>query len=187
MPFATALDPIPHKFKFIPRFIFDLIGLTINRDEVRTPMQWDGTRNAGFSSAEKTWLPIHPNFGKINVENQSLESNSLLNEIRALLRIRREKVALREGSLEILKDLPRGVLGYARSKREGRLVILLNFDQQKKTFYFRSANCVFRLSEEDEIKNETVHLDGYSGVIFGINQVNDLLSYLPRQERKSCN
>jgi len=44
IPFSKALDPIPHKFGFIPHRIFDLLGITINRDEVRTPMQWDASR-----------------------------------------------------------------------------------------------------------------------------------------------
>ncbi len=48
LPFKTALDPIPHKYKFIPRFVFDMLRLTINRDEVRTPMQWDGGRKCRF-------------------------------------------------------------------------------------------------------------------------------------------
>ena len=78
LPFATALDPIPQKFKSIPRFVFDLLGMTINRDEVRTPMQWSAEKNAGFSSAEKTWLPIHPNYDAFNVEKESKDENSLL-------------------------------------------------------------------------------------------------------------
>ena len=179
LPFATALDPIPRKFKFVPRFIFDLLRFTINRDEVRTPMQWDGTWNAGFSSARETWLPVHPNYREINVERQNQGTNSLLNAIRALLKFRREETAIREGSLDLLSNLPRGVLGYARSKEEGRLVILLNFDQQKKDFHLCSANCVFRLSEEDKIKNETVHLDGYSGMILESTEQTICFSTLP--------
>ena len=114
MPFNTALDPIPHKFKFIPRFVFDMLGLTINRDEVRTPMQWDGTKNAGFSSAEKTWLPVHENYDEINVETQRKDADSLLNTIRALMKIRRDEKAIHEGSLGIIKGLPDCVLGYTR-------------------------------------------------------------------------
>ena len=44
IPFAQALDPIPHKFKSIPRFVFDMLGMTLNRDEVRTPMQWNESK-----------------------------------------------------------------------------------------------------------------------------------------------
>ncbi|MBI5353722.1 MAG: alpha-glucosidase [Chloroflexi bacterium] len=81
-PFGTALDPIPHKFKIVPRFLLDAIGLTINRDEVRTPMQWDTTKHAGFSSAQKTWLPVHENHKTINVETENKDKGSLLNMVR---------------------------------------------------------------------------------------------------------
>ena len=46
--FAQALDPIPHKFQSIPRFVFDMLGMTLNRDEVRTPMQWNKSKEWRF-------------------------------------------------------------------------------------------------------------------------------------------
>jgi glycosidase len=164
-PFATALDPIPRKFKFIPRFVFDMLGLTINRDEVRTPMQWDGTRNAGFSSAEKTWLPVHENHNKINVANASKESNSLLKTISCLLKIRREEKSLQEGSLELIKDLPKSVLGYARIFEDEKIVILLNFSEKKKEFKFQNSEYLFKLLQIDEIKDQIIHLGGFGGII----------------------
>ena len=167
-PFNTALDSIPHKFRFVPRFLFDLLGLTINRDEVRTPMQWDGMKNAGFSSAEKTWLPVHWNHNEINVEKENKEEDSLLNVIRALLKIRREEIPLQEGSLELIKGLPKGVLGYSRKLEHEKIIILLNFDEREKEFYMESSECIFRLSPKDEIKNKAIRLDGFGGMILKI-------------------
>jgi glycosidase len=164
-PFATALDPIPHKFKYIPAFIFDIIGLTINRDEVRTPMQWDGTRNAGFSSAEKTWLPVHENYDAINVEHQNKMSDSLLKTFRDLIKIRQAKKSLHKGSLELINDLPNGVLGYIRKFESEKIVILLNFSEQKKQIQLEISECVFKLSSKDEIKENIVILGGFGGMI----------------------
>jgi len=164
-PFSSALDPIPHKFKYIPRFIFDIIGLIINRDEVRTPMQWDETKNAGFSSAEKTWLPIHENYKDINVAKESNEESSLLNIIHALMKIRNMERPLQEGSLEILEGLPNGLLGYARKLGDDKITILLNFESKKKRFELENAKCVFKLSAKDELKNKAICLDGFSGMI----------------------
>lgn len=164
-PFATALDPIPHKFKFLPRFIFDALGLTINRDEVRTPMQWDGTRNAGFSSAEKAWLPVHENYRAINVETQDKDENSLLHIIRALLKIRGEERALQEGSLELIEGLPENVLGYTRIVEGGRMSVLLNFDEGKKEFQIADGECIFKLSTESQLSGRMIQLGAYGGLI----------------------
>ena len=165
MPFASALDPLPHKFKFVPRLIPDLLGLTINRDEVRTPMQWDTTRNAGFSSAQRTWLPVHSNYVNINVEKQEADSRSLLNVVRGLLNFRKESAPIREGSLEILENLPEGVLGYARNAGQETLIILLNFDEQEKIFELKFSELIYKLSEKDEAKEKAIRLNGFGGMI----------------------
>ncbi len=172
-PFGSALDPIPHKFKWIPRFIFNMIHLTINRDEVRTPMQWDGTLNAGFSSAEKAWLPIHGNYKKINVEAQNIDTDSLLNTVRTLLKIRKEEPSLQEGSLELIRDLPDGVLGYTRIFKNEKIIVLLNFTNKAKSINLPKAQqsqCLFKLSSSSEIIDQIVYLREFDGIILKITK-----------------
>ena len=168
-PFGSALDPIPHKFKYLPRIFLDAIGLTINRDEVRTPMQWDGTKNAGFSSAQKTWLPVHENHTTINVETEAKYNDSLLNTIRRLLKIRKEESAFSEGALELLNNLPKNVLGYKRKLGADKFAVFLNFGMNDKEFEMEQGDCIFSLSEKDAMKNNKVVLSGYDGVILKIS------------------
>jgi len=165
LPFASALDPIPHKYTLLPRIGFHWLGLMVNRDEVRTPMQWDGTTNAGFSSAEKTWLPVHGTYNEINAEKEGRKEDSLLNVIRRLMKIRNEERSLREGSLEILKGLPGGILGYVRKIENKEIAILLNFDEQTKEFQMEFTECIFTLLPNDGIQNKAIHLGGFGGVI----------------------
>lgn len=164
-PFSTAFDPIPHKFKYIPRFLFDLLGLTINRDEVRTPMQWDETKNAGFSSAEKIWLPIHGNYSTINVHKEKQEEYSLLNVIQRIMGIRNMESALQQGTLHLLDRLPDGVLGYERKSSDKTIVIFLNFSENKKKFQFKNSELLFQLSSKDEMKDQNIQLGEFGGVI----------------------
>ena len=164
-PLKTALDPIAHKFTFIPRFILDRLGVLVNRDEVRTPMQWDATRNAGFSSAQKTWLPVNENFSRINVEREHSEQDSLLSTVKALLEIRNKENALQEGSLQILENLPKDVLGYQRTTETQKMIVLINFSEQKREFPVAHSGCVFKLSEQDDILEAAIRLNGFGGVI----------------------
>ncbi|HEX7670346.1 MAG TPA: alpha-amylase family glycosyl hydrolase [Polyangiaceae bacterium] len=71
-----------------------------SRDRCRTPMQWDGERNAGFTTEGATpWLPVHPGNPSTNVSAQSGDPESLLCCYRSLLQLRREVPALRTGGL----------------------------------------------------------------------------------------
>jgi len=167
LPFATALDPIPHKFQSIPRFVFDMLGMTMNRDEVRTPMQWNGGKNAGFSPAGKTWLPVHPNYKAVNVEKESRDANSLLNTLRSILKIRKEQAALREGNLIWMDNLPGGILGYKRQTDKDEITVVLNFTEKKSEFQLaeEGLQSLFQLSGEDSFNAGRLKLNGLSGMI----------------------
>ncbi len=167
-PFGAAIDPIPHKSKFVPRVFLDAIGLTINRDEVRTPMQWDETGNAGFSSAQKTWLPVHENHKLINVDEETKDTNSLLNTICKLLKIRKEETAFSEGTLELLDSLPGNVLGFKRKSGMNEFIVLLNFDSTGKELKIEQGECVFSLSEKTVLDQNNLSLTGYGGAILKI-------------------
>jgi glycosidase len=164
-PFATALDPIPHKFKFVPRFIFDALGILINRDEVRTPMQWNTTKNAGFSSADKTWLPVHENYCRRNVASQDAHKTSLLNTIRGLMEVRNQERIFQEGTLELIENIPEPILGYRRVLGKDRLLIVLNFDEKEKEFSTEATQVMFHLGDGSTLKDNQVQLKPYSGLI----------------------
>ncbi|XP_065224683.1 maltase 1-like [Planococcus citri] len=62
-----------------------------SRDGERLPMQWDDTMNSGFTSRYKSWLPVHPNYWKTNVERQKSEKVSRYNSFKELSQIRKRK------------------------------------------------------------------------------------------------
>ena len=95
-----------------------------DRNGVRTPMQWTGDRNAGFSKAEtaQLYLPLNvdPVYGyqALNVEAQLRVPNSLLNWTKRILAVRKKHRTFGRGTLEFLKPANRAVLAYVR-KFEG--------------------------------------------------------------------
>lgn len=152
IPFKKGLDPIAQKMKSVPRFLFDLAGETPNRDELRTPMQWNNSKNAGFSSGEKTWLPVHENFSSVNVETEMKDENSLLKFVQKVLKIRNENEAFTKGDVELIpqKELPKNVLGYKRKWNGRTLNVIINFSSNEKAIY---------------VAGERIYMQGYSGMI----------------------
>jgi len=96
------------------------------RDGCRSPMQWDDSPYAGFSST-KPWLPVHPNYQTRNVKAQISNSDSMLNFTRNLIKLRREHPALYCGDFELLTRQPRGVLAYLRHMPDQTILVMLNF------------------------------------------------------------
>ncbi len=97
----------------------------VGRDPERTPMQWDGSEAAGFSTGAP-WLPIAADAGARNVEAQRENPASLLHLYRDLLRLRRSTPALQRGEYRRL-DTPEPVLAFERSTEGSRALIALNF------------------------------------------------------------
>lgn len=63
---------------------------TVSRDPVRTPMQWDDTKNAGFNANKKPWLPININYKCVNVKTERAQERSHLNVYKRLNKLRKE-------------------------------------------------------------------------------------------------
>ena len=125
-----------------PEHVRDVDG----RDPERTPMQWDATQNAGFSSSEP-WLPLPPDYRERNVAAQRDDPASLFSLYRRLIRLRKASVALRRGSYRTLRS-PRGVYAYVREADGERMLVALNFTNAKREFSFGAGDGRVRLSTD---------------------------------------
>jgi maltose alpha-D-glucosyltransferase / alpha-amylase len=115
----------------------DEIGMGDNvylgdRNGVRTPMQWNGGVNAGFSTAdpERLWLPPVSNavygFQSVNVESQERNATSLLNWTRRLIEVRRFTKVFGRGSIEFLKPANHRVLAFTRTLGRDTVLVVSN-------------------------------------------------------------
>jgi oligo-1,6-glucosidase len=100
----------------------------LSRDNGRTPMQWDDTNNAGFSS-ETPWLPVHENHTTVNVATQQNDHNSVLNHFRKMVALRKDNLLLVYGEYEIIKEEHPTIYAYSRTLDDEQMKILLNFSE----------------------------------------------------------
>ena len=100
----------------------------LGRDSGRTPLAWDASPGAGFSSAapERFWLPLHPGHETLNVAAQTADADSLLTLTRRLLALRRAVPALHAGAYRTLGGVPASVFAYERAAGDSRALVLLN-------------------------------------------------------------
>jgi alpha-glucosidase len=97
-----------------------------SRDPERTPMQWDASPNAGFSSGEP-WLPVADDHAEVNVAAQQKDPHSHLALFKRLTGLRRQTEALSTGSYRSLDAGDEAVFAYLRESGEERVLVALNF------------------------------------------------------------
>jgi alpha-glucosidase len=100
-------------------------GLGVGRDPARTPMQWDASAFAGFSTHEP-WLPLTPDYEARNVVAMTHDKTSILSLVRSLLHYRREHASLSRGEWRLLSR-ESNVLAYERRNGDNRIFVVLNF------------------------------------------------------------
>jgi len=106
-------------------------GLGLGRDPCRTPMPWDTSPNAGFTTGEP-WLPLNPDWKTRNVATESADPGSMLELYRRLLALRRSSQALSLGDyVEI--SARNGVLVYERRTADERILVVLNLTPEIRT------------------------------------------------------
>lgn len=118
----------------------DEIGMGDNfllgdRNGVRTPMQWNGEVNGGFSAAEQKQLFLPPivdpvyGFGAVNVESQHRNASSLLNWMRRLIAMRKAHRAFGRGTLRFLRPGNRKILAYLREHEDETILCVANLSR----------------------------------------------------------
>ncbi|MBX2944529.1 MAG: alpha-glucosidase [Cyclobacteriaceae bacterium] len=138
-----------------------------SRDNGRTPMQWDDTKNAGFTSATP-WLPVNPNHVTLNVKHQQEDPNSVLNHFRKLTALRKGEPVLIYGAYEIILREHPAVYAYARILGNKKVLVLLNFSTKESVIELPQTKMGrVWINNYDELKQtgNTLALSPYQAVI----------------------
>lgn len=101
-----------------------------SRENGRTPMQWDSTENAGFTTGIP-WKRVNENYPKINVAAQDKDPNSVLNHFRKMAKLRNENLVLVYGNYNLILDDDDQIYAYTRELNDEKMLILLNFSDNK--------------------------------------------------------
>ena len=118
--YQTALDDgysEAEAMEFVYRF---------SRDNARTPMQWNGEENAGFTDG-KPWLPIHEDYKTENAESEASDQKSVLNWYRQLVKFRNDNPVLIDGEYrEIMTDSEQ-VYSFVRQNGDKKYIVAINY------------------------------------------------------------
>ncbi|MCQ2124965.1 MAG: alpha-glucosidase [Fibrobacter sp.] len=117
---------------FSPTQALEFVHL-FSRDNARTPMQWDSSANAGFTTG-KPWLPVNENYTSINVESETNDSLSVLNWYKKLIQLRAENPSLMNGRFEALIPEHTQIFAYKRTCESRSWTILVNMSETEATF-----------------------------------------------------
>jgi len=94
------------------------------RDGERTPMQWNSSTAAGFSTNPNTWLPVAPDYKEVNVEVESKEPDSMLNWYKKLIALRRTDPAIHDGVMKMLETGNQQIVAWTRKAPNGEVVVV---------------------------------------------------------------
>ncbi len=121
-----------------------------SRDNARTPMQWDDSLNAGFTTG-KPWLKVNSNYKNINVENQIKDENSIYNHYKKLISLKKNSKTLIHGEFKLVLEDDKHIFAYLRELDNERYLILSNLSENEKKLNLSEFN----------IKNEDIVLSNY--------------------------
>ncbi|MMZ61679.1 Oligo-1,6-glucosidase [compost metagenome] len=103
------------------------------RDNARTPMQWNGEEQAGFTTGTP-WIAVNPNYKEINVERALNDPNSVLHYYRNLIELRKKHEIIVYGDYKLLNAEDEQVYAFVRTLDKERLLVILNFYEKPAEF-----------------------------------------------------
>lgn len=101
----------------------------ISRDNGRTPLQWDDSAQAGFTTGEP-WLALNENYKTLNVAEQESRSDSVLQYFRQMIQLRKKCLTLVYGAFELVDTNNPKLFAYTRQSGKQKLLVVLNFSAE---------------------------------------------------------
>lgn len=109
-----------------------------SRDNARTPMQWDDSKNAGFTTGTP-WIDVNPNYTKINAKEQIAREDSVFNYYKKLIALRKEYEIIVYGDYNLLLPEDKDLFVYERSLDGKKFLVACNFSEKEREFDFGVA------------------------------------------------
>lgn len=142
----------------------------IGRDNARTPMQWDESKNAGFSTGQP-WLAVNPNYEMINVQEALANPDSIFYTYQKLVQIRKENSWLIRADFELL-DTADKVFAYIRKDGDRRFLVVANLSNEEQDLTVegkvKSVLIENTLAQEVFEKQILVPWDAFCGITINI-------------------
>lgn len=142
--------------------MFDYISYK-GRDNARTPMQWNTSEHAGFTTGTP-WIAVNPNYKEINAEEQMSREDSVFHYYQKLIALRKSKDIIVHGSYELLLPEDERLYVYKRKLGEQELLVVCSFSEERINFavekQFTSAECLVS-NYSREAYEETMELLPY--------------------------
>ena len=146
----NAYYELTEKMGWKPSEIFPKIA-NKSRDNARTPMQWDDSPNAGFTTG-KPWLAVNPNYKKVNAAEQVARADSVFNYYKKLIELRHKYEIIVYGHYDLLLAEDPELYVYTRELDGKKLLVVCNFSDNEREFM-----------PDEEFRNGEVLIQNYEG------------------------
>lgn len=146
-----------------------------SRENGRTPMQWDSTEHAGFTTGTP-WKRVNENYKEINVAVQDANPNSVLNHFRKMTKLRNENLVLVYGDYKMILNDHEQIYTYTRILNKDKMLILLNFSDQKAQAAlpqsFKVGEILINNYNYDPFEvNNSVLLEPYQALVIRLDEI----------------
>ena len=142
------------------------------RDNARTPMQWDGRPQAGFSS-HTPWINVNPNFHEINVQKAQSQPDLILYYYQRLIELRKKYPIIVYGTYHLILEEHEQIYAFLRTLNTECLLVILNFSQDTplfilpETISFKTSELIisnYEVPTEENIKQ--IHLKPFEARVY---------------------
>lgn len=131
----------------------------VSRDNARTPVQWDDTEHAGFTTGTP-WIAVNPNYREINAKEETADPNSVFHYYKKLIALRKENPIMVYGKYDLLMADSEDLYVYTRTLDDEKLLVVCSFTDQETPFTipeeFAGAECLISNMENAYDKKEIV-------------------------------